>query len=622
MKFKQKVVAASSLILVLSLSSLSFHQLGVTEENIESFVNKTIKESVSSVNKMVHNELSAKESMAKMFAETISLNPLNKDYVYAVASQPELKSKFIGSGIGYQRDGSIVKNGTNKLPKGYDPRKRPWYKQAVQEKKLIVTKPFASAATKEMIISIAVPIYQSGQLVGSTFFNLSLSDLSTLVNSVNLFDAGHLFLVSNTGITITYPDKAYVGRPLTDFLPNVQLKAGMQNFELDGKNFLINFTRLPGKDWYVGAIVNKDIAFKALTKLRNDAVIYTLLGVIVSIIILTILMNYLMRPLSTLNIAIQDIASGRGDLTRRLNTNLDQEFSELSFGFNQFTSTLQQQIQQSKAISQDILSGITNIVKSTDQSSDDMHSQMQEVDQLATAMNEMAATASDVSNNAQGAASAAKEADEASVEGTEVVTYTTTSIYELSERISDAVEKVRILENASNNIETILKVINDIADQTNLLALNAAIEAARAGDSGRGFAVVADEVRTLAQRTQKSTTEIRTMIEQLQSGTASVSRSMEESMNKATESVEQSQVAQTALGKIRTSIQHINDMNVQIASAAEEQSLVAEEINANMLKIKEISENVLKSADDVKVATQSQADKTNKQEEILGQFIV
>ncbi|MGL5410642.1 MAG: methyl-accepting chemotaxis protein, partial [Shewanella sp.] len=185
-----------------------------------------------------------------------------------------------------------------------------------------------------------------------------------------------------------------------------------------------------------------------------------------------------------------------------------------------------------------------------------------------------------------------------------------------------AVEEVQGLESATANIESILKVINDIADQTNLLALNAAIEAARAGESGRGFAVVADEVRTLAQRTQQSTTEIRHMIEQLQSGASCVAQAMNESKGSAVEAVERASQANESLHRIRDAIQKITDMNIQIAAAAEEQSLVAEEINRNTVNIKELSSHVASEAGKADNAMQAQIDKAKQLERILNRFNV
>jgi methyl-accepting chemotaxis protein len=192
----------------------------------------------------------------------------------------------------------------------------------------------------------------------------------------------------------------------------------------------------------------------------------------------------------------------------------------------------------------------------------------------------------------------------------------------LSDSIDLAVEEVHVLESATANIETILKVINDIADQTNLLALNAAIEAARAGESGRGFAVVADEVRTLAQRTQESTTEIRSMIEQLQSGASSVASAMHQSKGSAVEAVEKAELANNSLQRIRDAIQRISDMNLQIASAAEEQSLVAEEINNNTVNIKDLSTQVAESANRTNEAMRTQQEDVHKQDDILNRFTV
>jgi len=329
-----------------------------------------------------------------------------------------------------------------------------------------------------------------------------------------------------------------------------------------------------------------------------------------------------MKPLATLNQAIQSVASGQGDLTQRLDTDTDEEFSSLAKGFNEFTGTLQKLINQSKSIGTEILRGSEMTSMGLQESAVAMRDQLHELEQLATAMNEMATTSGEVASNAQNAAAAASQADSATSTGTSVVSDTTEAINALALRIDEAVEEVKGLESATANIETILKVINDIADQTNLLALNAAIEAARAGESGRGFAVVADEVRTLAQRTQESTTEIRSMIEQLQAGASSVSNAMNTSKNTAVDTVRRAEEANSALESIRDGIQKITDMNLQIASAAEEQSSVAEEINSNTVKIKDLSRQVADSAENASVEMQAQTANIREQDSILNKFTV
>lgn len=623
MKFSQKIVAASSALLLVTVSLLSIQQLSTVRTEVESLVADSLNEMVKGVKNTVVSEMESKKALAQSMTEVLELDPENRDYVKNVLEKPKLKKSFLAVGLGYNSDGIVVENDDGWEPSGdYDPRKRPWFIDAKSSRKLVVTAPYVDVSTKNVIISIGTPVFNSGQFTGAMFYDLELTGLADLVNSVNLFDAGYLFIVTADGTTIAHPDSKNNGQNISTYLPQVSVKDGTQRIEMNGQDFLVDFTQIPSENWYVGAIIDESIAFSTITNLRNSSIIYTLIGVILSVIGLSLLIKVLMRPLGVLNEAIKDVASGQGDLTKRLNTNTDKEFAELALGFNTFTETLQKQITQSKAIGQEIMRGTELTVRGAHESADAMRTQLEELEQLATAMHEMAVTSTEVANNAQGAAAAAREADEATLDGSKVVNETTMSIDMLSARIDQAVEEVKGLESATANIETILKVINDIADQTNLLALNAAIEAARAGESGRGFAVVADEVRTLAQRTQQSTTEIRNMIEQLQVGASSVSSAMNESKTTAVDAVDKAKSANSALNRIRDAIQAISDMNIQIASAAEEQSLVAEEINTNTVKIKDLSTQVAQSAEEANVAMQVQTENVREQDALMNKFIV
>lgn len=623
MKFSQKIVAASSVLLLVTASLLSVQQVSTVRTEVTELINSSIKEMAEGVARSVANEMENRKTLAQSTTDILQLDPENRSYVKSILETNKLKSSFIAVGLGYENDGMVVENDDGWEPDAsYDPRKRPWYIDAKQEGSLTITEPYVDASTKNTIISIGTPVFNQGNFIGATFYDINLGGLAEMINKINLFDAGKMFIVTADGMTIAHPDSEHNGDNISTYLPNVEIKEGAQTLEIDDKEYIVGFTYIEKENWYVGAFIDSEAAFSTVAKLRNSAIIYTIVGVILSVIVLSFLIKYLMRPLNDLNNAIKDVASGHGDLTKRLNTNTDKEFSELAVGFNTFTETLQSLIGQTKAIGDEIKRGAEQTMHSVQSSSGAMHSQLHELEQLATAMNEMAATATEVANNAQGAASAAQQADDATQEGSKIVSDTTSSIDMLSARIDQAVEEVQGLESATANIETILKVINDIADQTNLLALNAAIEAARAGESGRGFAVVADEVRTLAQRTQESTTEIRTMIEHLQSGANSVSVAMGESKATAVEAVDKAQLADAALHKIHTAIQHITDMNMQIASAAEEQSLVAEEINNNTVKIKDLSTQVSDSAEESNIAMQVQTENVREQSEILGKFIV
>ncbi|WP_371927865.1 MULTISPECIES: methyl-accepting chemotaxis protein [Pseudomonas] len=225
-----------------------------------------------------------------------------------------------------------------------------------------------------------------------------------------------------------------------------------------------------------------------------------------------------------------------------------------------------------------------------------MQVQFREIDQVATASNEMSATAHDVANSASNAASAAKGADQSARDGMSIIERSTRDINQLAEEVSKAVTEVEALAVNSEQIGSVLEVIRSIAEQTNLLALNAAIEAARAGESGRGFAVVADEVRNLAKRTQDSVEEIRLVIERIQTGTRGVVATMHSSQTQAHNNAGQIQQAVQALGKISEAVTVISDMNLQIASAAEQQSAVAEEVNRNVSAIRTVTETLTEQA--------------------------
>ncbi|MCK4707639.1 MAG: methyl-accepting chemotaxis protein, partial [Gammaproteobacteria bacterium] len=223
----------------------------------------------------------------------------------------------------------------------------------------------------------------------------------------------------------------------------------------------------------------------------------------------------------------------------------------------------------------------------------------------ATAMNEMSATVQEVARSAGDASGAATNADNEAKAGNSIVQQASNSIDELAREVVNAASVIQQLASDSDTIGSVLDVIKGIAEQTNLLALNAAIEAARAGESGRGFAVVADEVRTLAQRSKESTEEIKNIIEKLQTGAQEAVKAMATGLEQAGQSVEQANQAGQSLDTITQSVSTISDMNIQIATASEEQAAVAEEINRNIINIVQITEETSAGA-------QSTADTTDE----------
>ena len=551
MKFSQKIITASSVLFLVTVGGLTLNQTIQVEDAIVEKVETSLSDTVGGIKSTVASELAGKRAIAQFATEIFNQDP-TEARLREIIELPTIKDRFITTGVGMLNNGLMIENDDAWAPTSdYDPRKRPWFLDAQKQNKQIITAPYVDASTGEVLISIASPVKENGQFVGAAFYDVNLKSLAELVNQAKLFNAGYVFIVTDQGATVAHPDAAFNGENISAFLPGASVAEGMQTLDLNGVETNIEFTKVPGENWYIGTAIQPEIALAVAGDLRNNSIIFSLIFLTISIAVLSYVTRVLMRPLRDLNNAIKNVSSGDGDLTQRLNTDTDEEFAVVAESFNNFTASLQNQISQTKAIGTEIMRGTETTAANAEETSSAMSIQMEELEQLATAMHEMATTSSEVAGNAQGAASAAKDADDATQQGSGIVANTANAISDLSSRIDVAVEEVGTLEAATDNIETILKVINDIADQTNLLALNAAIEAARAGDSGRGFAVVADEVRTLAQRTQESTTEIRSMIEQLQAGASSVAEAMNQSKATATNTVEQAQEASDALNRIR-----------------------------------------------------------------------
>ncbi len=322
-------------------------------------------------------------------------------------------------------------------------------------------------------------------------------------------------------------------------------------------------------------------------------------------------------------VAALERASGQmaqGDLTVTADYQGDDELGRAAKAFNQMRERFHAMVQQVSSATGQLAAAAQQTSTVTLQTGAGVRRQQAEIGQVATAMHEMTTTVQEVAHSAAGAAQAAQQADQEAADGKRVVSQTGEVIDVLASEVEKAAVVIRQLEQDSDKIGGILEVIRSIAEQTNLLALNAAIEAARAGEQGRGFAVVADEVRTLASRTQQSTTEIQGMIEKLQSGSSSAMKVMEVSCTQARKGVEQVAQAGATLDCITRSVATINDMNAQIASAAEEQSSVAEEINRNIVSVSQVAEEASVGAQQTAATSEQLARLAEQLQGLVGQF--
>ncbi|WP_051227648.1 methyl-accepting chemotaxis protein [Oceanospirillum beijerinckii] len=342
--------------------------------------------------------------------------------------------------------------------------------------------------------------------------------------------------------------------------------------------------------------------------------------IIIMLAIAWLLVQSITRPLEETVSALKDINEGDGDLTKRLTVAGNDEITRLTRYFNGFVEKVHGVMGQVNGASSSVSGSAERLSIITTEVHNTTEQQAKATDQVATAVQQMSSTVHEVAQNAGQAAEGANQADQEARCGKAQVAKTIDAINQLSTQVSGSAQVIQRLHTDSENIGSVLDVIRGIAEQTNLLALNAAIEAARAGEQGRGFAVVADEVRTLAQRTQESTDEIQSMIEKLQNAAQDAVRSMDISMKSTAETITIAEQAGVSLDSILQAVESIKGMNDMIASAAEEQSLVAEEINQNVVNIVGLSQTTAQSIHQVNQSSDALAGQADNLHNMVGQF--
>ncbi|MEH6486159.1 MULTISPECIES: methyl-accepting chemotaxis protein [Pseudomonas] len=343
-------------------------------------------------------------------------------------------------------------------------------------------------------------------------------------------------------------------------------------------------------------------------------------------VVMALLVSMIVRSISvplghTVN-AMANIASGEGDLTRALDTNGNDELSALAKNFNAFTSKLREVISQSLASASQLNSAAHSLGGVAGEAQQHSEQQSLQMDQVATAINQVTYGVQDVAKNAEHASNEVQAAEEQAIQGQRNIDASLQQIAELSGTIDQSVEVIQALSTESVQIGSVLEVIRSIAEQTNLLALNAAIEAARAGEQGRGFAVVADEVRLLAQRTQKSTAEIQVMIERLQSNSEAAVKVIHESSQSSQRTVVQASQAGESLTLIAQSLRNLTGLNTSIASATLQQSHVVEDINMNVTQAAGLAQSNANAAQQSSAASQQLGALAADLKRLLGQFRV
>ncbi|WP_025739560.1 methyl-accepting chemotaxis protein [Salinivibrio socompensis] len=595
MKFtiKTKILLAVALVVALVSAVQAWFSVNQLEAETKQSVTAQMRDVGLSTSNFIEEWLDIRSKMLVANVPLIASQPNVDRELLLTKHQGDFLTVYAGFA-----DGTIAYGDkTESWPTDYDPRSRPWYKQASAANDLIITPPYVDANGAGMVISFAKAFNQ--RFEGVIAADLSVDAIVKEVLNVRLPNEGFAFLVDSNNKVVAYRDTALSGKALTqvdDELTSTFIQKarnsqalGTVTFDGDGREKLIAVTKVEGANWSLGVVQDKQLAFASVSEQIISTLVTSVILFVIIALIAGFLIHRMLAPLTQLTHAVSSLSQGSGDLTQRLDIVRHDEIGELAGHVNAFLEQLQAMIGRSVTQSVGLSERADQCRNLAHQSTGLVGQQQGDVDQIATAIHQMSTTANEVASNAEQTARSAQEAESSCRDGLEVVESNRDAITQLAEQVEQATNVIRELDTNSQSINQIISTIQGIAEQTNLLALNAAIEAARAGEQGRGFAVVADEVRVLSQRTHDSTEEIRNMIETLQNTTQRAVDGMTQSNEMATSSVDRAASASDKLNEITRGIGDISEMAAQIASAAEEQRAVTEDINRNTQAVRDLS---------------------------------
>ncbi|MNH87800.1 Methyl-accepting chemotaxis protein McpB [compost metagenome] len=624
---KYKLIILFIIVALITIVPTSYLSLSSLEQQATQRINNKLSGTASTVtsdlNGWMQGNVKVLKTLGTVLKDAVPEDKLTTAYLQAHKND-DIANSMASIYVGYE-DGNFIES-SGWTDKTYDPRQRPWYQEAKKTGKLVITDPYQDVGSTDYMVSISYPIKdKNGQFLGVIGCDILLTQITSIVNKVNLDGMGFAFLLDKNGTVLAHPDKKLVNTKLkddADFKPIVgdmlSKSSGQAEYTHTGQTQILVYQTIPSTGWILATSVSKDLAYQQLTDIRNQFLLTNLIVLIVIIAFAYFISIGIIKPLSRLKVTSQLMSEG--DLTVKVPVKGKDEIAQLGHSFNAMAENLRNLLQK-----------VADSASIMDTTSKNMHSHASDsgkiAEQISTAVEELAKGATDqaesvfrgaemvtemtgsvqrISQNVERTVQMIDQVNEAVHDGFSTIVNQVELAEESRMTTSDVGDSIQLLADKSNRIEEIVGVIHNIAAQTNLLALNASIEAARAGEHGRGFAVVAGEVRKLAEQSAVSSDNIIVLIKEIQQATL-------QSVDKVSKAKQVVEYQEAAVNDTRASFDKIKESIDSIVVQIHEVSSAESVLSVNASDISDVISNVAAVAEQSAASTEEVASSAHEQ---------